>query len=170
VEETPSTAPRGLREALAALLPALAALAEVEPDREVCGFVLRDAERGFTVLPARNSASDPARRFEVDPRDLFAVHRRSREGGPAVAAVYHSHPRGGGGALSAADRAALLLEDGGPLLPGVALIVVGMGGERAEEVRVHCWATPGAFGELVRATRIRTAGEDESWTISPNVP
>jgi proteasome lid subunit RPN8/RPN11 len=154
-----------LAEALPALLPALAALAEADPDREICGFVLRSEDGRHVLSPARNAAPEPAGRFEVDVRDLLALHKRTRAEGSAIAAVYHSHPRGGAG-LSALDREASLLEDGAPLLPGVELLVVGLGGGKAEEVRLHRWCEPGIFVEVARAARRRTSGEAGAWAIS----
>jgi proteasome lid subunit RPN8/RPN11 len=161
----------GLADALEGLLPALAALAEADPDREVCGFVLAAQDGSVELSAARNVAAEPARRFEVDPRDLLAVHRLERAGGPRLAAVYHSHPTGDAG-LSATDRAALLL-DGAPLLPGVELVVVGVRGGRAVEVRLHRWAAREGFREVIRAARLaedRTDRENGSWVISANVP
>jgi proteasome lid subunit RPN8/RPN11 len=114
-------------------------------------------------------AQEPTRRFEVDPRALLDVQRRARSGGPALAAVYHSHPSGGA-ALSAADRASLLLDDGAPVLPGVDLLVVGLGEGRAEEVRLHRWSAPGAFSEVARAVLSRTSGEGARWVISAKLP
>jgi len=145
----------GWLRALEALLPGLAALSEADPGREVCGFVLEAPDGAVAVHPARNAAPDPRRRFEVDVRDLLAVHRLARDGGPKVVAVYHSHPSGGA-ALSAVDRAALLLEDGRPLLPGVDLVVVGLRQGRADEVRVHRWAAPFLFLEVASAWSKRT--------------
>ena len=155
----------GWLRSLGPLLPALAALAEAEPGQEVCGFVLEAPGGAIALRPARNVAPDPRRRFEVDARDLLAVHRLARGGGPAVVAVYHSHPVGGAG-LSAADRAALLLEDGAPLLPGVDLVVVGLRQGRADEVRVHRYEAPGRLAEVARAGPERTKGEVKAWVIS----
>lgn len=148
------------------LLPALAAEAEAAPGREVCGFVLAEGGR-CRLDPARNVAVDPARRFEIAPRDLFALHRRLREGGLVLCAVYHSHPEGGAG-LSAADREAMLLEDGTPVLPGIDQLVIGLRQGRAEEARVHR-AGAGGLPEVARARR-RTDGEGGGWELSPNLP
>ena len=74
---------------------------------ECCGLIegARDHE-GFEVTelhPARNLAASPDR-FEIDPRDQFAAHRRARARGHAIVGCYHSHP-GGRAEPSAADRA-----------------------------------------------------------------
>jgi proteasome lid subunit RPN8/RPN11 len=65
---------------------------------EVCGLLLGTGDaRGFAVariVPCRNVAADPARRFEIDPAALIAAHRSARRGGAGVIGHYHSHPSG----------------------------------------------------------------------------
>jgi proteasome lid subunit RPN8/RPN11 len=80
--------------------------------------------------------------------------RLDREG-RELAAVYHSHPRGGAG-LSASDLDAALVQ-GEPLLPGVAQVVVALEAGRAVRVCLHrfqdgqfqgeeLWPEPGRTG------------------------
>ena len=47
-----------------------------------------------TAVAAPNVASDPARRFEIDPAALISAHVASRKGGPRLIGHYHSHPNG----------------------------------------------------------------------------
>ncbi len=54
--------------------------------------------------PAANVHPEPARHFEIDPRDLIDAHKAQRSGGPAVIGYYHSHPSGDP-VPSATDRA-----------------------------------------------------------------
>ena len=54
--------------------------------------------------PAANVASDPLRRFEIDPQALVDAHRAARSGAPEVLGYYHSHPTGPA-APSTTDRA-----------------------------------------------------------------
>lgn len=64
------------------------------PDREVCGLLFGTADQVVAVEPCPNVASNPARRFEIDPTRLLAAYRRGRAGGPNVVGHYHSHPTG----------------------------------------------------------------------------
>ncbi len=66
--------------------------AQKQPDVEVCGFLgARDGEP-CEIYPVRNVAADPARRFEMDPRDQIAAMKTMRENGETLFAIYHSHP------------------------------------------------------------------------------
>ena len=75
------------------LLEQITTLAAAASD-EVCGLLLGTGNVVTQVVPCRNVASDPARRFEVDPAALIAAHRAARGGGPQVIGHYHSHPTG----------------------------------------------------------------------------
>ncbi len=131
---------------LDAVLARLVAVVESDPAREVCGFVLGDG-RDWEVLALRNAADDPARSFRIDPGDVLAVLRRVERERLGLAALYHSHPSGGA-RLSHRDLADLTAE-GGPLLPGVELWVVGVEAGKAGEIRVYRWID-GGYAEVVR--------------------
>ena len=77
---------------------------------EACGLLLGRAEPGRFVLttcvPSQNIASDPVRRFEVDPAVRLRVQRETRGGGEPMIGLYHSHPAGSA-APSAVDRRCL---------------------------------------------------------------
>jgi len=117
-----------------ALAP-LRALAEASPEREVCGFVLRDSAGGAEVLPARNAAPDPTRGFAIGAMDVLAMERLAARQGCSIAALYHSHPSGGA-VLSALDVECLSV-NGLPLLPGVDLWVIALRNGRVKEVRAY---------------------------------
>jgi proteasome lid subunit RPN8/RPN11 len=68
--------------------------AAASPGAEVCGLLLGRGGRVEAVLPARNVAAEPARRFEIDPATLLAAHRQARGGGAPILGCYHSHPSG----------------------------------------------------------------------------
>jgi [CysO sulfur-carrier protein]-S-L-cysteine hydrolase len=133
---------------LDASLARIAALAEADRDREVCGVILADGGEA-ELVPLRNAAEEPARAFQLAPRDLLAILRRTDQGpqGIRLAALFHSHPAGGA-ALSAKDLEGLTA-DGAPLLPGAELWVVGMESGRAVEVRAFRW-TEGSYVEVER--------------------
>ncbi len=120
-----------------AAVAALAARAEASPHAEICGFVLAGGGEGTQVVPIQNVAADPRHGFVMEPREVLAALRAAEAQGRAVAAIFHSHPRGGAG-LSAADRA-LLAPEGRPLWPGVELWVIALEGGAAVELQAHAW-------------------------------
>ena len=61
---------------------------------EVCGLLLGGLDRVAGVVHCINIASDPARAFEIDPRQLIAAHKAARQGGVPIIGCYHSHPGG----------------------------------------------------------------------------
>jgi len=112
----------------------MAALAEYEPEREVCGFVLAGSGGGHAVFPVRNVAGTAGEGYEIDPAAHLALARRLRDEGGRIVAVYHSHVAGPA-RLSATDLEHAL--DGGrPVLPGVDQVVIGMDHGKVVEVRV----------------------------------
>ena len=116
----------------------LAALAEDEPHREICGLVEAGPDGALRLVPLANRAADPAAAFALDPGDVLAALRRT-EGGAgggsgALLAIYHSHPSGGA-SLSARDLDQALCE-GAPVFPGVAQVVVALHDGRTDRV---CW-------------------------------
>lgn len=118
----------------------LAALAEADPAREVCGLVVRATDGTLEAWPLPNRSATPARAFEAAPEGVLQAMRRLDREGLSLLAVYHSHLSGGAG-LSASDIASALV-GGQPLLPGVAQVVVELRGGRAVRVRAH-WLANG---------------------------
>ncbi|WCL53765.1 M67 family metallopeptidase [Gimibacter soli] len=77
------------------LLDALEALALEAAPHEACAMLLGTRDHIAGYVPSRNvTDADPARNFEIDPALLLRLHREAREGGPAIAGVWHSHPNG----------------------------------------------------------------------------
>jgi proteasome lid subunit RPN8/RPN11 len=72
---------------------------------ECCGLLVGSGERIDEAVPVENRAADPARRYEIDPRDFLAVIRRCRGTTRAVIGAYHSHPHSAA-SPSETDRAA----------------------------------------------------------------
>jgi proteasome lid subunit RPN8/RPN11 len=136
----------------APLADRLASLAEADPDREVCGFVVADGSGCLSVVPVRNVAGegrgpkgpgqDDREAFLVDPGAHLALARRLRVDGGQIAAVYHSHV-GGPASLSRADIAGALDGDA-PVLPGVDQIVIGTKSGKTQELKIFRWS-PGGF-------------------------
>ncbi len=77
------------------VLDRLLAEAAASPDAEICGLLFGAAAGRIEAAAAcANVAANPARTFEIDPKALFAAHRRARGEGGAVIGHYHSHPTG----------------------------------------------------------------------------
>ncbi|HEY3283447.1 MAG TPA: M67 family metallopeptidase [Armatimonadota bacterium] len=68
----------------------LAHLREEAP-LEGCGLLLGREGRVTEVLPMRNAAASTVR-YEIDPVEQLAVHKRLRAEGLSLLSIYHSHP------------------------------------------------------------------------------
>ena len=64
---------------------------------ECCGLLLGQGDAVVASARAVNIASDPTRRFEIDPQDHIDARRDARRRGLAVLGFYHSHPRSSAG-------------------------------------------------------------------------
>jgi proteasome lid subunit RPN8/RPN11 len=135
----------------------LVALCEADPQREVCGFVVRrggalHVERIPNVAD-RYHAADPERfprtsrdSYLMDPKEQLRVHRELEAWGGEIAAVWHSHVETGA-YFSAKDRADAVV-DGAPAVPGAEYLVLGVRGGRVTEVKRFRWLS----GDFVEAT------------------
>lgn len=125
----------------------LAAVAEADPGREVCGFVIEDASGRLELVPLRNVVCevrgppglprDARRAFLADPSEHLAIARQMRVEGGRIAATYHSHvdvPA----VLSAVDLDHAL-EGGEPIHPGVDQVVIATLGGKVLEIRRFRW-------------------------------
>ncbi len=132
----------------AAIVARIVALCEAEPDREVCGFVVRrggalHVERIPNVAD-RYHAADPERfprtsrdSYLMDAKEQLRVHRELETRGGEIAAVWHSHVETGA-YFSAKDRADAVVE-GAPAVPGAEYLVLGIRGGRVTEVKRFRW-------------------------------
>jgi proteasome lid subunit RPN8/RPN11 len=68
--------------------------AEAAGKQECCGLLLGNAEGVTELVLTNNVAADSAQHFEIDPADLIAAHKRTRQGGLTVLGCFHSHPNG----------------------------------------------------------------------------
>ena len=64
--------------------------AREEAPNECCGIIAGQDGRAVKLFPARNSEASPYR-YNVDPHDLFRIHRECDEKGWEFLAMYHSH-------------------------------------------------------------------------------
>lgn len=111
--------------------------AEAAP-REACGLLFGGESEIDAVEVVDNVAENAERRFEVDPRALFAALRAERAGGRKIVGYWHSHPSGD--ARPSAEDAAMAAPDG-------KLWVIAGGDE------VTCWSS-GASGVHGRFKRV----------------
>lgn len=137
----------------------LVALCEADPEREVCGFVLRRAG-ALHVVPVPNvadryHAADPARfprtsrdSYLMDAKEQLRIHRELEAWGGEIAAVWHSHVEVGA-YFSEKDRADAVV-DGAQAVPGAEYLVLGVRGGRVTEVKRFRYEG-GAFVETVLA-------------------
>ncbi|GEJ57221.1 hypothetical protein AMYX_19620 [Anaeromyxobacter diazotrophicus] len=113
----------------------MARLAEGQPGREVCGFVVRRGAGAVEVLEVANVAAPDraAAAFELDPaEELRLLQRLAAEGGE-VLAIFHSHLDAP--AIPSPSDVAGAFGDGVPLWPGVEHVIVSVRAGRAAEVR-----------------------------------
>jgi proteasome lid subunit RPN8/RPN11 len=65
-----------------------------DPGRECCGL-LAGREGVIThAFPATNVAGDPAKNYEIAPKEIIGLMREFRAAGLEFLGIYHSHPRG----------------------------------------------------------------------------
>lgn len=126
----------------------LAAAAEAEPGREVCGFVVLDRWGTPRLAPMRNvvgepeeaggTPGDPRLAYRIDPAGHLALARRLRAEGGRIVAVYHSHVDGPAHPSRADVDEAVM--DGLPVLPGVDQILIGTKAGKVTDIRVFRWS------------------------------
>jgi proteasome lid subunit RPN8/RPN11 len=126
----------------------LVALCEADPEREVCGFLVR-RDGALRVIAVPNAADryhalDPSRfprtsrdSYLMDPKEQLRVHRELEAWGGEIAVVWHSHVKVGA-YFSAKDRADAAVE-GKPVVPGAEYLVLGVRGGRVTEVKRYRW-------------------------------
>ncbi len=68
--------------------------ASLDPTRECCGLLAGRDGVITHVFSAENVASDPAKNYEIAPREIFRMMREFRAAGLEFLGIYHSHPNG----------------------------------------------------------------------------
>ena len=72
----------------------LRSFCEATPDRECCGLLAGNDGVITRIFAATNAASDPAKNYEIAPRELFRLMREIRAARLELLGIYHSHPNG----------------------------------------------------------------------------
>lgn len=76
-----------------AVLAAIEAHARETAPEECCGLLLGTAAAITGSVRTCNAASDPLRRYVIDPREHFAAIRQARARRLEIVGAYHSHPQ-----------------------------------------------------------------------------
>jgi proteasome lid subunit RPN8/RPN11 len=108
------------------VLGAIAAHARAEAPNECCGLLVGNESLIETSTPARNVLASPSR-YRIDPRDHFALLKRTRAEGKRIVGAYHSHPRT---AAEPSERDVAEAYD-----PELLYLIVSMNDERAPQFR-----------------------------------
>lgn len=74
------------------LVNQLLALAQHDPEREVCGLIAGRDGQPHRLHPVANLADRPGRLFQMDPAGQIVAMRAMREAGEELVAIFHSHP------------------------------------------------------------------------------
>jgi [CysO sulfur-carrier protein]-S-L-cysteine hydrolase len=72
----------------------LKSICETTPDRECCGLLAGRHGTITRIFAATNAASQPARNYEIAPKELFRLMREIRAAKLELLGIYHSHPNG----------------------------------------------------------------------------
>lgn len=75
-------------------LHAMIAHAAAEAPREACGLIVGDGSRVMEIIPVKNVADDPHKRYRMDPAALADYLPRLDAGRLTLIGFYHSHPTG----------------------------------------------------------------------------
>ena len=67
--------------------------AKQEPARECCGLLAGRDSLITNSFPTPNVAADPAKGYEIAPKELVQLMREFRDGGLEFLGIYHSHPK-----------------------------------------------------------------------------
>jgi proteasome lid subunit RPN8/RPN11 len=64
------------------------------PRTECCGLLAGRDGVVTHVFPAENLAADPAKNYEIGPKEIVRFMRETRAAGLEFLGIYHSHPNG----------------------------------------------------------------------------
>jgi proteasome lid subunit RPN8/RPN11 len=65
-----------------------------EPERECCGLLAGQGGVITQAFAARNVADDPARGYEIAPKEIVRLMKKFRAQNLEFLGIYHSHPTG----------------------------------------------------------------------------
>jgi len=70
----------------------LLTLAQLSPDKEICGLISGDSNNKYQVYPIDNIADKPNCIFEMNPQQQIEAFKNMRQSQQTLFAIYHSHP------------------------------------------------------------------------------
>jgi len=76
------------------LVNRILALAQSEPNKEICGLISSHKDQTLHCIPVSNVAEQPEHLFTMDPAQQIDAMRHMREQNETLFAIYHSHPTG----------------------------------------------------------------------------
>jgi proteasome lid subunit RPN8/RPN11 len=76
------------------VLAVMSAHARGTPAEECCGLLAGRDGRITDIHPATNVAPEPAKSYEIAPKEIFKLIRKIRTAGLELLGIYHSHPTG----------------------------------------------------------------------------
>jgi desampylase len=76
------------------ILSEIAELARPDADRECCGLLAGREGLITHAFRATNVAADPAKNYEIAPKEIIGLMREFRAAGLEFLGIYHSHPNG----------------------------------------------------------------------------
>jgi proteasome lid subunit RPN8/RPN11 len=144
----------------------IVARCEADPQREVCGFVVRIggalAVREIENVADRYHALDPLHfprssrdSYLMDAKAQLQVHREVAERGGEIVAVWHSHVEVGA-YFSAKDRKDAVVE-GIQQVPGAQYLVFGVRAGAVTEAKLYEWINGDFLEEPVELRRAAIA-------------
>ncbi len=67
-------------------------LAQISPEKEICGLLGAKNNIPTTCYPVDNIAQHPEKQFQMNPEQQIAAIKKMRENDEQLFAIYHSHP------------------------------------------------------------------------------
>lgn len=126
--------------------------AEREYPNECCGMImgpLKSRDQLSRIRPCKNVQDDYHRKdpenfprtaataYFIDPRELLAIQRESREKSESLRVIYHSHINAG--AYFSEEDVRIACQDGEPTYPGVQYLVVSVTEGKVKDHQLFVW-------------------------------
>lgn len=97
----------------------------------------RNAQDDFHALDPDTFPRTALTAYFIDPKDLLAIEKETRDRGEFVRVIYHSHPDAEAYFSEEDQRRAI--SHGEPLFPDVQYLVVSVKLKKAQQIRMFAW-------------------------------
>jgi proteasome lid subunit RPN8/RPN11 len=126
--------------------------AEQEYPHECCGMILgprgkkgdlsrlrpcRNAQNEYHALDPENFSRDSRTAYFIDPKELLAVQKETRERNEEIRMIYHSHIDAG--SYFSEEDMRIALAEGEPAYPGARYLVVSVVEGKAKDFQIYSW-------------------------------